>query len=118
MVDDFIAGLFYHAFSWNDAMSLSLVYQQFNYIGKKQAISLSFHINADFGFENFIVPSTMAKVAHIDCNISTEEAVFNCIINYLTSRFVIGINFNDLNNLTTIKNICNTALKKGMIVMF
>lgn len=99
-------------------MSLSLVYQQFNYIGKKQTINLPFHINANFGFESFTVPSTMAKVAHTDCNISTEEAVFNCIINYLTSRFVIDINLNDLNNLTTIKKICNTALKKGMTGMF
>ncbi|KAI7900484.1 uncharacterized protein BX663DRAFT_532368 [Cokeromyces recurvatus] len=114
LVDDFIAGLFHHTFSWNDVMLLLLVCHQFNYIGQKQAINIPFHINTDFDFEKFTVPSTMAKVVHIDCNISTKEAVFDHIINSLTNCFVVGINFNNLNDLTTIKKICSTVLKKGM----
>ncbi|KAI8973631.1 hypothetical protein BDF20DRAFT_907120 [Mycotypha africana] len=114
LVDAFIAGLFHHASSWKDVLSLLLVCQQFNYIGQKQAINVPFHINADFGCGKFAAPSTMATVVHIDCNSYTEEAVFNYIVTSFTSCFVVGINFNDLNKLSTIKKICKTVLRKGI----
>ncbi|KAG1625366.1 hypothetical protein G6F44_012685 [Rhizopus delemar] len=114
LVDDFIAGLFHYASSWNDVKSLLLVCQQFNFVGQKQTIDLPLQINADFAFEKFSSYSAMAKVVHFNCDISTKEAVFGDIINYFTNCFVVGVNFNDLSNLTTIKKICATVLKKGI----
>lgn len=35
-------------------------------------------------------------------------------MNNFTNCFVVGVNFNDLSNLTTIKKICATVLKKGI----
>lgn len=60
--------------------------------------------------------SVMVKAAHFNCEFFTEEAVLDDIINYFPNCFVVGVDFNDLSNLTTIKTICATVLKRGIKV--
>lgn len=116
LVDDFITGLFRNATNWHDILSLSLCCRQFNYVSQKVTTYLPFEIKAGCRREDFALPSTMAKVVHVSCSITTEHAVFNHILKCLTNCCIIGINFNDLTNLTIIKKICDNVLKKGFTV--
>ncbi|CAO3640927.1 unnamed protein product [Mucor hiemalis] len=99
-------------------MVIGLLYvcQYFNYVDQKQTINLPLEINADFAFRKFSSCSTMAKVVHFICDISIEEAVFNKLVNYFTNCLVVGVNFNDLRDLTSVKKICATMLKRGIKV--
>lgn len=69
-----------------------------------------------FAFRKFPSCSTMTKVVHFICDISTEEAVFNKLVNYFTNCLVVGVDSNDLRDLTSVKKICATMLKRGIKV--
>jgi hypothetical protein len=58
----------------------------------------------------------MTKVVHVSCSVTTEQAVFDHVLKCFTNRCIIGINFNDLTNLTIITKICDNVLKKGFTV--
>lgn len=77
---------------------------------------LPFEIKAGCRCEDFILPNRMAKVVHVSCSITTEQAVFDHILKCFMNCCIVGINFNDLTTLTTIKKICNVVLKKGITI--
>lgn len=103
LADDLIARIFWQVSSWNDVLALTLLCQQLNYVRQKHTINLLFQINAHFSFEKITVPSTMTKIVLVDCSISTEKDSFDGIVKSFTRCFVLGINFNDLDDLTTIE---------------
>lgn len=79
-----------------------IIRNQFNYVGQKQTVDLPLRTNANFAYERFSPCSVMAKVVHFNCKNSTKEAVFDDIINYFANCCVVGVDFNNLDNLTTI----------------